>query len=279
MATPTHFKIVGIWLNDLFALVAGQPIEAQAKAKIATVAALLAEDFPHETTFGRESLVAMAREFKFFPAYSELVDRLNAWWTKNKPASASLPGEKLDMPASDRAMVMFWNQYKTGERKFDQNVTMKGWLAMIRNPAPAAFDYLIRTDNLAAEIAIEAGWETEKRQGDPSDEEKAYVSERVRDCLGASTRTFDDLKSTIAPDAMAQHVPPQPPVSRDVPGEGESALDKAKVQFESKHGRKPGQVSPEQLEAVRQRANGPRVAANDPKPSKSHAEPTNFFEL
>jgi hypothetical protein len=279
MATPTHFKIVGIWLNDLFALVAGQPIEAQAKAKIATVAALLAEDFPHDDAFGRESLVAMAREFKFFPAYSELVDRLNTWWTKNKPASASLPGEKLDLPAADRAMVMFWNQYKTGERKFDQNVTMQGWLAMIRNPAPAAFEYLIRTDNLAAEIAVEAGWETEKRQGDPSDEERVYVSERVRDCLGAGSRSYDDPKSSIAPDAMGQHVPPKP-----LPA---SVVDA----FEERHGRKPGQLAPEQLAAARQAANGPRVAAsahrpagarapaNDATPAKPRASPTNFFEL
>jgi hypothetical protein len=162
--SPAHLKHVGIWLNDLGALVAGSMPLAETKTRIAAVTSLLAEHFPRAETFTRASLAAMAREFRFFPSYAEVFEHLNRWWDINRPQPIPLPGMNEDMPEADRIMVLFWNEYRSGDKEFANGNTpekFEHWLSMIRRPTPVAFNYLCLTDPNAAEIARRNRWISE----------------------------------------------------------------------------------------------------------------------
>lgn len=81
------------WLKALGALCAGTMTTDEASAKIRAYLPLLHGEYPPEA-FTAESLKAVARECKFFPAYGELAVHLTAWWKENRPASqrfAALP--------------------------------------------------------------------------------------------------------------------------------------------------------------------------------------------
>jgi hypothetical protein len=77
------------WLNDLANLTAGQAPLADSKAKVATMAAALNEEFPI-TAFTRQSLLVVARGCKFFPGYAEICAILSPWWLEHRPPPSQL---------------------------------------------------------------------------------------------------------------------------------------------------------------------------------------------
>jgi hypothetical protein len=185
--SPAHLTRVGTWLNDLATLVAGSTPLAEIKTKIAAVAGLLAEDFPHRDTFTKTSLAAMAKEFTFFPSYAELVRHLNRWWDINRPKTIPLPEMDEDMPEPDRAIVRSWNEYRSGVKKLDCG-NIEHWLSIIRKYAPAAFAYLCRTDTLAAAIASSKCWVSEPTPP-PTPDEIAIVHAKVMEATARLSRT------------------------------------------------------------------------------------------
>jgi hypothetical protein len=76
--TKQQLQIVSKWLNDLADLTAGHQPLADAKTKLAALAPALAEEFD-ASAFNRNSLVAVARQCKFFPTFSEAYEALSGW--------------------------------------------------------------------------------------------------------------------------------------------------------------------------------------------------------
>jgi len=79
------------WLYELANLTAGSAPLNDAKAKVASIATALADDFPADA-FSRQSLIAVARECKFFPSYAELVAVLSPWWREHRPTPTAIAG-------------------------------------------------------------------------------------------------------------------------------------------------------------------------------------------
>ena len=92
-----HANIAG-WLNDLAVLTAGSQPIADAKAKVAAYAGMLAEEYP-AAAFSRASLRHVAERCKFFPSYAELYEALGGWWKDNRPRPVAITG---DQPATIR---------------------------------------------------------------------------------------------------------------------------------------------------------------------------------
>jgi hypothetical protein len=90
MSEPARLPQVVAWLSDLANITAGNAPLADSKAKIGTLATMLAAKFPTEA-FGRVSLDYVAQECRFFPAYADLIKHLGIWWRDHRPAEA-LPG-------------------------------------------------------------------------------------------------------------------------------------------------------------------------------------------
>jgi len=90
------------WLADLANLTAGTVPLPDAKAKIATIASGLAEEYP-PAAFNRTSLLHVARQCKFFPSYGELTTHLTAWWNDNRPVLPALPAPYQHIPTPERA--------------------------------------------------------------------------------------------------------------------------------------------------------------------------------
>jgi hypothetical protein len=78
------------WLADLANMTAGTSPLADAKAKIASLASGLVEEYP-PAAFTRGSLLHVARQCKFMPSYAELTTHLTAWWNDNRPVLPALP--------------------------------------------------------------------------------------------------------------------------------------------------------------------------------------------
>jgi hypothetical protein len=76
--TKQQLQIVSKWLNDLADLTAGSQPLADAKTKLAALAPALAEEFD-ASAFNRNSLVAVARQCKFFPSFGEAFEALSGW--------------------------------------------------------------------------------------------------------------------------------------------------------------------------------------------------------
>lgn len=72
---PAPRETVERWLEALGVLVAGNPSEGDAARRVQAFAAML--EFP-AAAFCRRSLDAAARRFRFFPAYAELTELLEA---------------------------------------------------------------------------------------------------------------------------------------------------------------------------------------------------------
>jgi hypothetical protein len=86
-ATRTEHA-VAVWLTDLGKLTAGHAPLADAKAKIATLAAALAAEFD-ASTFNRASLLHVGRRCKFFPTFGEACEAL-AEWRSQHPRHAAI---------------------------------------------------------------------------------------------------------------------------------------------------------------------------------------------
>lgn len=89
MSEPARLSQVVAWLSDLANITAGNAPLADSKAKIGTLATMLAEKFPTEA-FGRVSLDYVAQECRFFPAYADLIKHLGIWWRDHRPAQPAI---------------------------------------------------------------------------------------------------------------------------------------------------------------------------------------------
>jgi hypothetical protein len=92
------------WLSDLANLSAGTTPLADAKVKIASLATALVEIYP-PAAFTRQSLLAVAKNCKFFPSFAELCAALTPWWNENRPVLPALPApyEHIPTPPRERA--------------------------------------------------------------------------------------------------------------------------------------------------------------------------------
>ncbi len=88
--SSTDPKLVRDWLKALGTLTAGSMPHAEANARVDAYVPLLVCDFP-PGAFTGDSLKAVARECKFFPAYAEVIQHLGAWWKSARPLLPELP--------------------------------------------------------------------------------------------------------------------------------------------------------------------------------------------
>ena len=116
---PAPQALIERWVAALGTLCAGKPDEADAAAKIRAYAAML--EFP-ASAFSRSSLDAAARRFKFFPAYAELVEHLEAEVAAAKDQRHQLR-RAIALPAEGSRPVGKWS-LMTDEQKAEFEATM-----------------------------------------------------------------------------------------------------------------------------------------------------------
>lgn len=116
---PAPQALIERWVAALGTLCAGKPDEADAAAKIRAYAAML--EFP-ASAFSRSSLDAAARRFKFFPAYAELVEHLEAEVAAAKAQRHQLR-RAIALPAEGSRPVGKWSTM-TDEQKAEFEATM-----------------------------------------------------------------------------------------------------------------------------------------------------------
>jgi len=268
MSGTAHERNVATWLNDLAILISGSYSQAEQKAKVAALTAVMADAFPTSAAFTKESLYAVSRVAREM-AFPELHKRLDAWWQANKTALPSLAGVPEGMPAADRAMVGFWREYVSGAKSLGPNLTLDTWLSMIRKPTPAAFGYLCRTDNTAAEIAVRHGWIRDRRAV-PTEDDIERVHQTVLDAKAAmhsGSNTRDERASTIPPAAMGAVQAPRPAAAPPPPA---NAADAATG--ENRPSPVPAKtLAPEHLAAYRQAAGIKQPTTPPPSTAKPFA--------
>lgn len=147
----THLKHVGAWLNDLATMTAGSMPIAEAKARVASLASMLAEDFPAEA-FNRASLRAVAGENTFFPTYKEIRDGIAACLPKRLPSAGELP-------PGTQAAITAWSNCGLDDRL--------PRLRVLRRYQPEAYARLIEQHDGARKIAMAQGWLTETQRESP----------------------------------------------------------------------------------------------------------------
>jgi hypothetical protein len=108
MPMPANHAAVRDWLKALGSLTAGSLPAAEADRKLGAYAPLLAADYP-ATAFCPGSLAAVARQCRFFPAYAELCEHLDAWSRDNRPPQIEAPpttdpwAERVDRERAEAA--------------------------------------------------------------------------------------------------------------------------------------------------------------------------------
>jgi len=153
MTDLTHMRRVTAWLADLANLTSGISANVDAKAKIGSIAATLADAFPEPECFTRESLTAIAKQNGMFPGFGTLHTQLAAWWADHKPRRFTPPVElaAAAMTPEDRAQVASWLRSRDTREAQMQ-------LAVVRRYTPNGFEWLVQHDLIAASIAVKSGW-------------------------------------------------------------------------------------------------------------------------
>jgi hypothetical protein len=164
MTGPAHLRHVTGWLADLANHTSGMAPLIDAKAKIGSMAATLADAFPEQACFSRESLVAIAKQNNFFPGFGTLHAQLAAWWSEHRPLKYTAPADLATAPlsAEDRANVSVWLQHRAANDLPEPAMIAR--LAIIRRFAPAGYRWLTNNDLFAADLAVRSGW-TESNPG------------------------------------------------------------------------------------------------------------------
>lgn len=179
MVDITPRDLIVEWLARLAVRCVPKNSKEDIEVIVRTYAAPMAADIP-AAAFTAESLEAVARQFPWFPPYAGLRKAIDKWLKANQPQKA-VPAPGVDLPAADRCMVGFWNEYRAGTR------TLYGgpehWLDTFRMSLPQMFNYITNTDPMAAEIAVKRGWRRE-RVPRPSEAEREAVSQAVADYTG-----------------------------------------------------------------------------------------------
>lgn len=89
MATHGHLQLVGRWLNDLTLLTGARPPDAW--ERLTAIGSMLADDYPSDAAFCRESLRHVAQDCRLFPSYAEVQRSLGVWWKEHRPVLTALP--------------------------------------------------------------------------------------------------------------------------------------------------------------------------------------------
>jgi len=276
MTTQDELEIE-VWLSDL-----SLRCEPRSKENLRVIIAKYAEglaDLPYEA-FTTASGEGAARNWERFPSYKALRKFLEDWADKHGAKDTKLlpPIDDPGLSDEDRAHVRSWINLRAERQKsgrFAQALSlMRKW--------PAAFAYICRTDDEAHATAQQRGWLPET--GDTVDVSEAGITERLIELesiaggsLGAVLAPFglSILRKNVAaraperlhllPDVVLPQRQPREPSERRQDAEAEASaraqreklqpeIDAASAAFEARTGRKPGQLSPEQLAAVRAQA-------------------------
>lgn len=78
------------WVTALGVLTAGNMTRAECEMKLRAYVPLLQERFP-AAAFTRASLDYVAAQFRFFPAYGDVVNALSDHWRQTRPPPPALP--------------------------------------------------------------------------------------------------------------------------------------------------------------------------------------------
>jgi hypothetical protein len=256
--SATHQRLVKAWLTRLAATCAGSLPPDEVRNRVDLMAEDLAHDFPDAAVFSDDSRRGVAAELQSFPTYGRLKAFLGAWWDQHRP-TAPTPGEPAeleatDLPVVDRFMLGKWLSVAAmpGNRKVVGDWVAQPWadnavgaavqgqvpalvvdLSLIRRHATAGYRHLLRTSQLAAQVASKMGWtDIEHRRAAPTEDELAAVAERVGSLTNGVGHRIDD-GGPRAPNTNHQ-----------------AAAGRYAAQVEAQRGRKIGQLSPEQLNAA-----------------------------
>lgn len=108
----TDPTIIRHWLGGLGTLTAGTMSNDEARAKAGAYASLM-EDWP-EWVFCKASLEHVARECKFFPAYSEVATHLGQWMRENRSPQKAIEADKpRNWNETDEVWYQYWFRRKS----------------------------------------------------------------------------------------------------------------------------------------------------------------------
>lgn len=103
----TDPTIIRHWLGGLGTLTAGTMSAEEARAKAGAYASLMGS-WP-EWVFCKAALEYVARECKFFPAYSEVSTHLATWMRHNRPDQRAIGQDKPDgWNETDEVWYRYW---------------------------------------------------------------------------------------------------------------------------------------------------------------------------
>lgn len=282
MTTAAHLKHVTSWLADLANLTSGTSALVDAKPKIAAMASVIADAFAEPATFCKASLVAVSRECPYFPSFAELDKHLGAWWEKNRPAPVFLPSELQNVPGltgEDRMAIEVWLRHDLDNDLSAHVMSLR--LGVIRQSSDASFLWLTGNNARARDIAERNGWV--KQASDPFiDPARIIASVRaivdpphpmanvLLSCLRAGVERDAPQHVELVPRTLADTVggavgtdrKPTPQQAADIraddglvkmppPQESTPATVDFTAKFVAKHGRKPGEPTPEEVQIRR----------------------------
>lgn len=148
------------WLIDLSKHVGRAQDLGDLAALIESTAAMLETKAPPDL-FTPDSLEFCLRRFKFFPAYAELWARLQTYQREQTkqlalpPPSVAAAFSSPEAPISDadRPHVDAWLRAEA-----NKTADLGARLAVVRKLAARGFDWLVRNNIRAGEIALHRGW-------------------------------------------------------------------------------------------------------------------------
>jgi hypothetical protein len=248
MSSPTtaQSKFVAV----LAKLVAPMDFETAAQAIMDMLPALA--DLP-DGAFCDASAEHIGRNESRVPTYATLRKRLELWWQVNQPKTDlhRIGVDDASLDPDDLGWLRNWQRHK--EAGFN-DISPATDLRLAMQHRPRVFAYLLRTDTKAAEVAVLNRWTLPEQQPRERSAEEIAAVEATRD---AAIRAI--AQANIPPGAS----PPQ----------GGSAVDEARedvarrtAEFVAKHGHKPGEVSADQLAAIRAAA-GVKLPTPKPRPT------------
>ena len=263
---------VRAWLERFARVVAANLGPRELVAWTEDIAPMLAIRFDARA-FTFQSLENIAAESKYLPAYAEIVERLNQW-TKDQPTPKQIANQTntARLSPEDQVCITTWIK-----RRNNGDITnLANSLDMLRCHQPNAFAHLSANDQQCKQIANQRNWTTtDDARNDWADLTEISLTRKLIDIEKTSRNSppiaaaqLALLKSAVAKYApQLQHILPtqfsQPEQKTNSIAEQLHAFGintptvlTAAEQFQHSHGRKPGELTPEQLDAVNPLPNG-----------------------
>jgi len=289
MTSPREYDIQR-WLADL-----AIRCEPRSKENLKVIVAKYAEglaDLPYEA-FTPAACEGAARQWETFPSYKALRSFLENWAEKHKPAVLLLPVGEGDssIDDEDRAWIRGWLRNESGdwgENKTGTEANLRMRLQRLHRNRPQAARWLIQNNDHANRIARELRLSEVEEPIDVSEAgiarnlialerkaEEGKFGQAIASMLLAALRKNVAARAPerlhLLPDVISPQRQEREPSDRRHDAEAEASaraqinalnvskedIDAAAAAFEQRTGRKPGQLSPEQLAAVRKEAGIP----------------------